>query len=48
VQQRCRNIDHDTTLEWGADSTRQVMAQAAGSVMFHLDQPPKNNHEANR
>jgi hypothetical protein len=43
VQQRCRNIDYNTTLEWGADSTRQVMAQTAGSLMFHLDQPPKNN-----
>jgi hypothetical protein len=43
VQQRCRNIDYNTTLEWGADSTRQVMAQTAGTLMFHLDQPPKNN-----
>jgi hypothetical protein len=48
VQQRCRNIDHDTTLEWGAESTRQDGNRTGGPMMFHLDQPPIITHEANR
>jgi hypothetical protein len=46
--QRCRNIDHDTTLELGADSTRQRGDRTGGSSMFHLDQPLGMTHEANR
>ena len=46
--QRRRNIGHDTTFERGADSTRQDIDRTAGSSMFHLDQPPRITHEANR
>ena len=27
---RCRNIDHDTTLNWVAESTQQDLTQAVG------------------
>lgn len=47
VQQR-RNMDHNTTLEMGADSTRQLNDRTGGSSMFHLDQPPGITLEANR
>jgi hypothetical protein len=39
--QQCRNIDHNTTLERGTESTRQDMDQTAGSSMFHLGQRPR-------